>query len=68
MMNTTDDVTALLEAFQQALHAEDASWHTTSAYRADLQHFLTRLSQTTDACRLEEMQTQRYSRHVKAMA
>lgn len=55
MMDATDDVAALLEAFGQALHAEDASRHTTSAYRADLHHFLTWLVQTTDACRLDEI-------------
>ena len=53
MLWNTDDVTALLDAFQRALHAEDASRHTTSAYRADLHHFLTWLVQTTDACRLQ---------------
>jgi site-specific recombinase XerD len=55
MMDTTDDVTALLDAFGQALHAEDASQHTASAYRADVHHFLTWLVQTMDTCRLDEI-------------
>ncbi len=55
MLWNTNDVTALLEAFQQALHAEDASRHTTSAYLADLHHFLSWLVQTTDICRLDEI-------------
>src|SRR4051812_37594693 len=55
MLWKTDDVTALLDAFQKALHSEDASRHTSSAYRADLQHFLSWLVQMTDICRLDEI-------------
>src|SRR5215471_13353942 len=55
MIGTTDDVTVLLDAFEQALHAEDASLQTMSAYRADLHHFLNWLVQTTDTCRLDEI-------------
>jgi site-specific recombinase XerD len=55
MLWNTDDVTALLDAFQRALHAEDASRNTTSAYRADLHHFLSWLFQTMDTCRLDEI-------------
>lgn len=54
-MDTAHDITVLLEAFGQALHAEDASRHTASAYCADSHHFLTWLVQTVDTCRLDEI-------------
>ncbi len=46
---------ALLEAFKQALHAEDASRNTTSAYLSDLTHFVSWYDQTIGAFHLEEI-------------
>jgi site-specific recombinase XerD len=41
MMTHAVDLAVLLEAFKQALHAEDASRNTTSAYLSDIGHFIT---------------------------
>jgi site-specific recombinase XerD len=41
MMIHAVDFAVLLEAFKQALHAEDASRNTTSAYLSDIGHFIT---------------------------
>jgi len=54
-MTNAVDFSALLEAFRQTLHTEDASRHTTSAYLADLQHFLSWSVQTMGACTIDEI-------------
>jgi site-specific recombinase XerD len=46
MTNHDSKTTALLAAFMQYLHAEDASGHTMSAYNSDLTHFLSWYHQT----------------------
>jgi site-specific recombinase XerD len=40
------DLSVLLESFRRALHSEDASKNTTSAYLSDLTHFVSWYAQT----------------------
>jgi site-specific recombinase XerD len=53
MINRDSKTTALLAAFMQSLHAEDASRHTMSAYHSDLTHFLSWYHQTFQAFDLD---------------
>ena len=41
MIHSIADLPVILEAFKQALHADDASSNTTSAYLSDIGHFIT---------------------------
>lgn len=41
MIHSNADLPVILEAFKQALHADDASSNTTSAYLSDIGHFIT---------------------------
>jgi site-specific recombinase XerD len=55
MIHSNADVPALLEAFKQALHANDASRNTTSAYLSDLAHFVFWYAQTIGVCKIDEI-------------
>jgi integrase/recombinase XerD len=55
MMTNTVDFPGLLEAFKLALHSEDASRNTTSAYLSDLDHFVSWYAQTTGVFRIGEI-------------
>jgi site-specific recombinase XerD len=55
MTNSNADFPALLEAFKQSLHAEDASKNTASAYLSDLAHFASWYAQTTGVFQIDEI-------------
>jgi site-specific recombinase XerD len=54
-MTNAVDFPELLEAFNQALYAEDASRNTTSAYLSDLTHFVTWYDQSIGTFQIEEI-------------
>ena len=55
MMPIAVDLPALLEAFKQALHADDASRNTTSAYLSDLTHFVSWYARMVGAFHVDEI-------------
>jgi integrase len=55
MMTNTIDFPGLLEAFKRALHSEDTSKNTTSAYLSDLVHFVSWYAQTIGIFQIDEI-------------
>ncbi len=49
------DLSVLLESFRRALHSEDASKNTTSAYLSDLTHFVSWYAQTIGEFHIDEI-------------
>jgi site-specific recombinase XerD len=55
MITNAVDFPEILAAFKQALHSEDASRNTTSAYLSDLAHFVSWYAQTIGVFHLDEI-------------